>query len=78
MTDGWLCDRCETFHTDENKSTFTSTVKATGARLGMGEESTWDLCANCATKAINELDLQTASDRRGPVEAVGVEEADQC
>lgn len=64
MTDGWLCDRCETFHTDEDKSTFTSTVRATGARLGKGEESTWDLCSNCATTLINELDLQTASDRR--------------
>lgn len=70
MTDGWLCDRCNTFHTDEDKSTFTSTVRATGSRLGTGEESTWDLCSNCATTLINELDLQTASDRDGPVEEV--------
>ena len=56
MTDGYLCDRCETFHEDKRlKSTFTTTVEATGRKKdgSMGEESTWDLCPHCATHLVN-------------------------
>lgn len=58
MTDGYLCDRCETFREDmSKKSTFTTTVEATGRNKegSMGEESTWDLCPNCATHVVNEV-----------------------
>jgi|GEM_PF-3383913 len=61
MTDGWLCDRCETFRENKSeKSTFTTTVEATGRRREgtKGEESTWDLCPNCATHLLNALETE--------------------
>lgn len=59
MTDGYLCDRCETFHEDKRKrSQFTTTVEATGRMRdgSKGEESTWDLCPACATHVVNLLE----------------------
>lgn len=64
MTEGYLCDRCENFREDMGeRSQFETTVEATGARLGKGETSTWDLCPGCATTLVSEY-LPTASDKR--------------
>lgn len=80
MTEGYLCDRCETFHEDlDRRSEFTTTVEASGYKKEgvMGEESTWDLCPDCASYIVEVIRGEEPEDETAEQEVEEKVDADE-